>query len=271
MSMEKITRPGAPKQDTNDSAPLAAETTTAVDAVAETAPKPNGEDTTVVQFPETAAPQSEKTVSDEVSSDKAVLDEFEQLEKECIIEDADGPEPGAGEEVKILPIEKLPPAFSNFRSNPKTLFDLWGTSVQEAMDTLVYVTTKGFAPNFEEDVELRRVRFYETVTAKDNVVRLVYCFLPEEGRRKPNSWIASKKNALDHSLTQWTTMRTRPKLQQYTHRPSRKDYGEPRFSGLTKGQLLAELKQQGLLILDKKHPFFTLVTDTEDDEDGGEG
>jgi hypothetical protein len=222
----------------------------------------------LIPFPST---ETGTEANQSLDNDEAVLDEFEQLERDCILDESDGDDPGEADEKKILPVDKLPPRFSNFRSNPATVLELWGTSDQQGMDTLVYVTTRTFAPSFDDDVDLRRVRFYETVTAGDNVVRLVYCFVPEAGSRKPNLWITSKKAALDQSLTQWTTVRSRKKLQQYTYRVSRKDkdYGEPTFSGLTKGQLLAELKQQGILILDKKHPFFLLATDTEDAEDAG--
>jgi hypothetical protein len=196
-------------------------------------------------------------------NDEAVLDEFEQLAKDCILGDGDGDEPGAKDEIQTTPVEKLPPRFSNFRSNPATVFDLWGTSDQQGMDTLVYATTKSFAPNFDDDVDLRRLRFYETVTT-DGVVRLVYCFLPEAGARKPNMWVTSKLAALELSLTRWTTMRSRRKLQQYTYRPSRKDYGEPQFSGLTQGQLIGQLRQHGLLVIDKDHPFYKKATDAEE-------
>jgi hypothetical protein len=106
------------------------------------------------------------------------------------------------------------------------------------------------------------VRIYETSTP-DGVIRLVHCFVPEADGRKPNLWTANKLKALELSLTTWTTMRSRKKLQQYTYRPSRKDYGEPKFSGLTKAQLVGQLRDQGLLVIDEDHPFYKKATDSE--------
>jgi hypothetical protein len=132
------------------------------------------------------------------------------------------------------------------------------------MDDLLYVTTKSFALYFEEDVELRRVRFFETVTT-DGVIRLVWCFVPEKGGRSPNNWLTSKLAALEHAQSQWTTMRSRMKLGQYTYRPAakQKEHGEPKFSGRTKTQWVAELKKLGLLVDSKGHEFYRKATDSE--------
>src|SRR6516225_1900689 len=102
-------------------------------------------------------------------TDGAILDEFEQLAADTILDDDDGDEPGAKEEITTPLVFKKLPKFCNFRANPET-FDLWGTTDDQGMEELVIVTTKEFAPNFEEDVELRRIRFYETVTAHDGVI-----------------------------------------------------------------------------------------------------
>ena len=107
------------------------------------------------------------------------------------------------------------------------------------------------------------MRFYETETS-DGVVRLIWCFVPEKDGRRPNLWLTSKTAALDMSLKLWTTMRSRKKLGQYTYRQANKDYGEPKFSGLTKGQLVAQLKQQGMLVDSKDHPYYRKATDTEE-------
>lgn len=195
-------------------------------------------------------------------SDEAVLDEFEQLAADTILDDDDGDEPGAKDEITTPLVEKNLPRFANFRSNPRT-FDLWGTTDRQGMDDLLFITTKQFAPNFEEDVELRRVRFFETVTT-DGVSRLIYCFVPEKTGRKPNTWLTSKLAALEHGKTRWTTMRSRKKLQQYTYRPSSKDYGEPKFSGLSPGQHVANLRKLGLVVDSKDHPFYKKATDTEE-------
>jgi hypothetical protein len=93
---------------------------------------------------------------------------------------------------------------------------------------------------------------------------VVYCFVPEKGERKPNSWLTSKLAAMEMSLTQWTTMRSRKKLDQYTYRPSRNDYGKPKFSGLSRGQLIAKLRKLGLLVEDESHPYYRKATDTEE-------
>jgi hypothetical protein len=142
-------------------------------------------------------------------------------------------------------------------------FDLWGTSHQKGMEDLIYVTTKSFAPNFEDDVDLHRVRFFETVTS-DGVIRLVYCFVPGKSERKPNLWTTSKLAALKLSQTCWTTMRSRRKMSQYSFRPSRKDYGNPRFSGLSPAQYIAKIKEAGLLVDCKDHPFFIEATDSDE-------
>jgi hypothetical protein len=198
----------------------------------------------------------------QVRDDKAVLDEFEQLASDTILDDGDGDEPGAKDEVSTPLVLRKLPRFAIFRANPRT-FDLWGTPDDQGMDQLVYVTTKTFAPHLEEDVDLRRVRFFETVTT-DRIVRLIYCFLPEKTGRSPNIWQTSKLAALEMAQSRWTTMRSRTKLQQYTFRPASKDYGEPKFSGLTPAQHVVELKKMGLLVDNKDHPFYRKATDSEE-------
>lgn len=191
------------------------------------------------------------------------LDEFERLAADAILDDDEGDTPGDKDEnVQPLVVKKLP-KFSVFRAHPKT-FDLWGTSDQQGMDETLFVTTKSFAPQFEEDVELRRIRFFETVTT-DGVVRLVWCTVPEKAKREPNSWQTSKLAALEHAQLRWTTMRTRIKLAQYTYRPStkQKEHGEPRFSGRTPQQWITELKKLGMLIDSKDHEFYRKATDSE--------
>ena len=222
---------------------------------------------TVVSDVDAAPPESKQETSvvepAERLDDRAVLDEFEQLAADTILDDDDGDDPGAKEEITTPLVFKKLPKFCNFRANPET-FDLWGTTDDQGMEELVIVTTKEFAPNFEEDVELRRIRFYETVTAHDGLIREVWCPVPEKGK-KANLWIQTRFDALEHAKAKWTTMRSRTKLGQYTYRPSRKqeEYGEPKFSGLTRGQRVANLKKLGLLADSKNHPFFKKATDTE--------
>jgi len=208
------------------------------------------------------APQPTAEIKTVAKVDESVLDEFERLAADTILDDDDGDEPGAKDEIAAPLVEKNLPRFANFMSSPVT-FALWGVTDRQGMDDLIVVTTKSFAPNFDEDVDLRRVRFFETVTAPDGVTRLVWCFEPEKGSRKPNSWITSKMAALEHSQKQWTTMRSRKKLQQYTYRPSRKNYGEPKFSGRTPVQWVAELRKLGMLVESKDHPYYKKASDTE--------
>jgi hypothetical protein len=196
------------------------------------------------------------------SEDHRILDEAEQLAAAAILDDDDGDAPGDRDEVtRALVVKKLP-RFAIFRASKKT-FDLWGTVDQQGMDELIFVTTKNFAPNFEEDVELKRVRFFETVTT-DGVVRLVWCMVPEKRGRQPNSWQTSKLAALENGQEVWTTMRSRQALAQYTFRPARKqDYPPPKFSGRTPGQWILELKRQGFYVDNKDHDFFKKATDSE--------
>jgi hypothetical protein len=201
--------------------------------------------------PPPAGPTSEPADN---TDDKAALDEFERLADACILDDDDD-EPGIEDEIQTLPVEKNLPKFAIFRSNPETVFEMWGANDRQGMDEMIFVTTKQFAPHFEDDVDLRRVRFFETVTT-DGVPRLVYCFVPEKGTRKPNLWLTSRLAAMEMSLTQWTTMRSRKLLGQFTYRPAKKDYGEPKFSGLTKGQLVDQLRRLGLLVDSKDHPYY---------------
>jgi hypothetical protein len=219
---------------------------------------PNARDN-VAQFP---GPEEEK--SHVSSEDRAALDEAEKLAEDALLDEDEGDSPSESSEiVKPLVVKKLP-RFANFRASPQT-FELWGTVDQQGMEESVITTTRSFAPQFEDDVELRRIRFYETVTT-DGVVRLIWCPLPEKNERNPNAWITTKIEAMDHAQVQWTTMRSRPKLGQWTYRPSTKqdkEYGKPKFSGRTKAQWLLELKKLGLLVQDKDHAFYQKATDTE--------
>jgi hypothetical protein len=212
----------------------------------------------------TPLPSTAKLARGRISKEEQeALDEFEKLADDAILDD-EGDEPGSADEISQPLVTKKMPRFAIFRASTET-FDLWGTSEKQGMDDLLYVTTKSFAPNFEQDVELRRVRFFETVTA-DGVVRLIWCFVPEKSGRQPNPWQTSKLAALEHAQSKWTTMRSRMQLQQYTYRSSAKqlEYGEPRFSGRNAGQWIAELKKLGLLVDSKDHPFYRKATDSED-------
>src|SRR5215472_5909740 len=89
------------------------------------------------------------------AADEAVLDEAERLAADAILDDDDGDEPGQREEETLPLVAGKLPKFANFRCSPVT-FDLWGTTDRVGMDDLVFVTTRSFAPSFEDDVELRR-------------------------------------------------------------------------------------------------------------------
>jgi hypothetical protein len=193
--------------------------------------------------------------------DRAKLDKYEAMVADTLLGD-DEDEPGAADEISQLIVVKKLPRFSHFRTAP-TVFNLFGTVEEAGMDELVLCTTKSFAPNFEADVELRRVRFFETVTT-DGVIRFVYCFVPPKGERVPNRWQTSKLAALELGQTCWATMRSRPKMGQWTYRPSRKDHGEPQFSGISASQFLAGLDRLGLLVVNMDHPFYKKATDNEE-------
>jgi hypothetical protein len=193
--------------------------------------------------------------------DREALDEAERLLAVTVLTDDDGDEPGERDEVKTPIITKKLPQFAIFQA--RRVFDLWAASSRDGMDDTIVVTTKTFAPNFENDLELRRCRIYETVTANDNVVRLTWAFIPEARDKTGNTWTISRFNAFEHAIGVWTTMRSRKKLSQYTFRPAAKDHGPPRFSDLTPAQHLQNLKEMGLLVDSRDHPFFKKATDTE--------
>ena len=225
--------------------------------------QPNGEDSapsdaTVISI-KTAATTKPAAGGDD-DADRRIADEFEELAADTILDDDDGDEPGAKDEITEYEVSKKLPRFSNFRTNPET-FDLWGITDRQGMDDMIFVTTKSFAPEFEDDADLQRTRFYETVTT-DGVIRLIYCFVPEKTGRKPLPSQTSKIAALELGMTTWATMRWRKKLMQYTYRPASKDYGPPKFSGLKPAQFVLKLKEQGLLVVSKDHPFFKKATDS---------
>ena len=198
-------------------------------------------------------------------ADEAVLDDFVALERATTLDGDEDDEPGAKEEISAIPVVSKLPKFSRFRVNPDTIFDMWATTDEAGMDRTVIVVTKDFAPELEEVTDLRKVRFYETVTA-DDVVRLVYNFLPEKDAKTPNTWLTSKAAAMELAMTAWVTMRSVKKLAQYTFRRATKDYGPPRFSGLTKGELIHRaLSKPGLLVEDASHPFYRKAADLDDE------
>jgi hypothetical protein len=195
---------------------------------------------------------------------EAVLDDFEALERATTLDGDEADEPGAKEEIGVIPVVSKLPKFVRFRVNPDTTFDMWATTDEAGMDRTVIVVTKEFAPVLEEEIELRKVRFYETVTA-DGVVRLVYNFLPDKDEKNPNTWLVSKAASMELAMTGWVTMRSVKKLAQYTFRRASKDYGPPQFSGMTKGELIAHaLRKPGLLVEDANHPFYRKAADLDD-------
>jgi hypothetical protein len=198
------------------------------------------------------------------AADKATLDEYERLESATIIDEDDAEVEGS-DEPSVIDVEDRIPKWTPFRVNPDTSFVLWGVIHQAQMDKTIITTTKEFAPELEaQEVDLRPVRFWETVTA-DGVVRLVYSFTPEKGARKPNTWLASKREVMNAARTDWITMASRRKLGKFTYRKCRRDHGEPKFSGYTIGQLIEYgLRRQGLLVENEEHDFYKLVAEIDD-------
>jgi hypothetical protein len=157
-------------------------------------PPREAESPTVVDFKEALAgsvsPTSITSGAGIDADDKTALDQYEQqLVADCLLNDDDGDEPGQKDEITQPLVVKNLPKYSNFQA--KLICDLWGVVDREGMDELIRVMPKSFAPKFEEDVDLRRVRFFESVT-QDGVIRLVWCFVPEKGGRETNTWISSK-------------------------------------------------------------------------------
>ena len=208
--------------------------------------------------PETSTSAPVPTVSRE---DQEALNEAERLLADSILTDEDGDEPGERDEVKTPLFTKKLPQFAIFQA--KRVVDVWAAPSRDGMDDTIVITTKTFAPNFENDLELRRCRIYETVTANDNVVRLTWAFIPETHDKTGNTWTISRFNTFEHAIGVWTTMRSRKKLSQYTFRRAARDHGPPRFSGLTPAQHLQNLKEMGLLVDSRDHPFFKKATDSE--------
>jgi hypothetical protein len=220
---------------------------------------------TLVQDSDTPCDPTHEAKPDNPASDEELLNDFEALERATTLDSDEDDEPGAREEVPVIPVVKKLPKFARFRVNADTVFDLWGTVDEAGMDSRVIGVTKEFAPVMEEEVELRKVRFYETVTA-DGVVRLVYNFLPDRNEKNPNSWLVSKAAAMELAMTAWVTMRSVQKLAQYTYRRAAKDYGTPRFSGMSRGELIHHaLRKPGLLVEDETHPFYRKAADLDDE------
>jgi hypothetical protein len=98
----------------------------------------------LIPFPSSTEPEAnpETEAVPPQDNDKAVLDELEKLAADCILEEDDGDEPGAKDEIQTYPVEKNLPRFANFRSNPATVLEFWGTTDRQGMDDLLYVTTK---------------------------------------------------------------------------------------------------------------------------------
>src|SRR5215469_12254110 len=95
-------------------------------------------------------------------SDAEKLDEFERLARDTILEDEEEVQ-GKDEKSAIDVTDKMP-KYTPFRANPDATFDLWGLQDESGLRKTVLAVTKEFAPTMEEEAELRRVRFYETVT-----------------------------------------------------------------------------------------------------------
>ena len=140
---------------------------------------------------------------------------------------------------------------------------MWGTTDENGMEKVVVPVSKEFAPVLEEEVELRRVRFYETATP-DGVVRLAYCFMPDKDEKTPNTWLASKQACFEKAKSCWVSMRSNRQVQQYVFRANTRDLGSPQFSGMGRGELIdSALRKPGLLAEDDSHPFYRKAADLE--------
>jgi hypothetical protein len=193
-------------------------------------------------------------------SDAEQLDEFEKLARDNILEE-DEDETSRDDEKGVIAVVSKIPKFVGFRVNPATVFDLFGLTDAAGMDKAVLVVTRDFAPVLEEYEDLRRVRFYETVSF-DGVPRIVYNFMPDRDARTPNLWLASKQEAMEAAATRWVTMRSRRKLGKFAHQVCRRDYGTPKFTGWTIGEIIQyALRNQGLLIENEVHPFYRKAAD----------
>jgi hypothetical protein len=195
-------------------------------------------------------------------AERETLDREEALANDALLDDDEGDAPGDRDEIVKPLVDKKLPKFSIFQASLVT-FELWGTVEQSGMDELLWLTTKSFAPNFEDDVELRRYRFYETVTT-DGIVRLIWCPVPGKDERRPNAWIITKLDAMTLAQGTWTTMRSRSKLGQWTYRAAkRQDYPGPKFSGRTPTQWVTELRKLKMIVDTPDHHFYKRATDNE--------
>jgi hypothetical protein len=195
-------------------------------------------------------------------SDTEQLDEYERIARDCILEE-DEDEVSRDDEKGIIAVISKMPKFVGFRVNPATIIDLFGLTDADGLEKTVLAVSKEFAPTLEEYEDLRRVRFYETVSF-DGVPRIVYNFMPDKDSRTPNLWLASKKEVMEAAVKHWVTMRSRRKLGKFTHQRCRRDYGEPRFLGWSVGEIIIHvLKKPGLLIESEDHPFYRKAADLE--------
>jgi hypothetical protein len=210
---------------------------------------------TVLPFPQ---PTDERHPPER--TDEEILDEMAALERDTILTDEDEPLEHGSEIVRIEVTDRLP-QFAHFRTNPLTVFKMHGCTDEGGrggLDKGIVVVRKSFRAKLEADgeVNLREIQFYETYT-NDGVIRLIYTTLPEKDANKPNAWLVTKRNALDAAMHQWVTMRSSIKQGQYTYRPSYANFGEPKFTGMTMMQIVAEvLRKQGYLIEDETHRFY---------------
>src|SRR4051812_42433257 len=75
-------------------------------------------------------------------ADEALLDDFVALERATTLDGGEADEPGAKEEIAVIPVVAKPPKFARFRANPETIFDMWATTDEAGMDRTVIVVTK---------------------------------------------------------------------------------------------------------------------------------
>src|SRR5262245_9520107 len=74
-------------------------------------------------------------------TDEDILDDFEALERATTLDGDEDDEPGAKEEVAVIPVVNKLPKFTPFRVNPDTIFDMWGVTDEAGMDRRIIVVT----------------------------------------------------------------------------------------------------------------------------------
>ena len=92
-----------------------------------------------------AQPEPSHDPAEARQTDKAVLDNYEALERSVILDDEDEDELGGKDEIAAIPIVKKMPKFTRFRVNPETVFDMLATTDEAGMESTIIAVSKEFA------------------------------------------------------------------------------------------------------------------------------